>query len=181
MRWLREILHPPTGGRTKAALTHGAKAPDIELKAMDGSRFSLQEELARRPVVLAFFKVSCPTCQYAFPFLERLHKAYGQRGVQLLGVSQNNAKDTAAFTKEFGVTFPVLLDDTEKYPVSNAYSLTNVPTIFLIGQDGEIEVSSVGWVKADFSEINGKMADAGKVAPAVMFKAGEDVRDFRAG
>jgi peroxiredoxin len=164
-----------------AALTAGTKAPQFELKAMDGQQFSLQEELSHRPVVLAFFKASCPTCQYAFPFLERLHKAYGQKGVKLLGVSQNNAKDTAGFTKEFGVTFPVLLDDTEKYPVSNAYGLTNVPTIFWIGQDGEIEVSSVGWLKADFEEINRRMADAGKIPPAMVFKAGEDVRDFRAG
>ena len=44
----------------------------------------------------------------------------------------------AAFNKEFGVTFPVLLDDTETYPVSNAYGLTNVPTIFWIAQDAEI-------------------------------------------
>jgi len=164
-----------------AALTVGTKAPDFELKAMDGQRFSLQEALVHGPVVLAFFKVSCPTCQYAFPFLERLHKAYRQKGVQLLGVSQNNAKDTAAFAKEFGVTFPILLDDTEKYPASNAYGLTNVPTIFWIAQDGKIEVSSVGWVKADFVEINRKMADAGKITPAVMFKPSEDVRDFRAG
>ena len=109
----------------------------------------MQEALAHGPVVLAFFKVSCPTCQYAFPFLERLHKAYGLKGVKLLGVSQNNIKDTAAFVKEFGVTFPVLLDEIGEYPVSNAYGLTNVPTIFWIAQDGEIEVSSVGWVKAD--------------------------------
>ena len=109
--------------------------------------------------MLAFFKVSCPTCQYAFPFLERLHKAYGENGVSLFGISQNNAKDTAAFNKEFGITFPTLLDDTDSYPVSNAYGLTNVPTIFWIAQDGEIEVSSVGWVKADFEEIGRKMAD----------------------
>jgi hypothetical protein len=101
--------------------------------------------------------------------------------VSLIGISQNDAKDTAAFIKEFGITFPVLLDDTGSYPVSNAYGLTNVPTIFWIAQDGEIEVSSVGWVKADFEEINRRMADAGKIAPAVMFKPGEDVRDFRAG
>jgi peroxiredoxin len=99
----------------------------------------------------------------------------------LVGVSQNDAKDTAAFIKEFGVTFPVLLDDTHSYPVSNAYGLTNVPTIFWIAQDGEIEVSSVGWVKADFEEMSRKMAEAGKIAPAALFKPGEDVRDFRAG
>jgi peroxiredoxin len=169
-----------------AALTAGTKAPDFELKAMDGRRFVLRDELARGPVVLAFFKVSCPTCQYAFPFLERLHQAYGhqasgRQSLTLVGVSQNNPKDTAAFTKEFGITFPVLLDGTEKYPVSNAYGLTNVPTIFWIAQDGEIEVSSVGWVKAEFAEINRKMAEAANLAPAAVFKPGEDVRDFRAG
>src|SRR5271169_4588528 len=162
MRWLRNILKKQTGGRPMAALTAGTKAPEFELKAMDGRRFVLREELALGPVVLAFFKVSCPTCQYAFPFLERLERAYGHQNARIVGVSQNDPKQTAAFTKEFGVTFPVLLDDTEKYPVSNAYGLTNVPSIFWIAQDSEIEVSSVGWSKADFEEIGRKMADAAR-------------------
>lgn len=163
------------------ALANGKKAPEFDLKTLEGKPFSLTAELARGPVVLAFFKVSCPTCQYALPFYERLHKAYQKNGVTLIGISQNEDKDTAAFNKEFGVTFPVLLDETHTYPVSNAYGLTNVPTIFWIAQDGGIEVSSVGWVKTDFEEINRRMAAAGKITPAVLFKPGEDVRDFRAG
>jgi len=163
------------------ALTAGTKAPDFQLKSMDGKRFSLQEELGRRPVVLAFFKVSCPVCQYAFPFLERLHKAYGQTKVTLVGVSQNDPQETAAFSKDFGVTFPVLLDPRDGYPVSNAYGLTTVPTVFWIGQYGEIEVSSVGWVKAEFEEINRKMAEARNLPAASVFEPGEDVRDFRPG
>jgi peroxiredoxin len=164
-----------------AALVSGTKAPQVELTTLGGKGFSLTDELARGPVVLAFFKVSCPTCQYAFPFLERLYKAYGQKGVAVIGVSQNEAKDTAAFAKEFGITFPILLDDTHKYPASNAYGLTNVPSIFWVAQDGEIEVSSVGWVKSDFEQINRKMAEHGSAAPASIFNPGEDVRDFRAG
>jgi len=163
------------------ALVNGAKAPEFELKTLDGKKFSLYEELARGPVVLAFFKVSCPTCQYAFPFLQRLYKAYQDKGVRLVGVSQNDATEAAAFAKEFGVKFTILLEDIRSYPVSNAYGLTNVPTIFWIAQDGEIEVSSVGWVKADFEQINRKMAEMGKTAPAAMFQPGEEVRDFRAG
>ena len=162
-------------------LTAGTKAPEFELKTLDGKTFSLADSLSRGSVVLAFFKVSCPTCQYALPFLDRLYKAYDGNGVTLVGISQNDAKETAAFNKEFGITFPVLLDGTRNYPVSNAYSLTNVPTIFWIDLDGEIEVSSVGWVKSDFDQINRRMADAGKAAPATVFKPGEDVRDFRAG
>jgi len=164
-----------------AALIAGAKAPDFELKAMDGKSFVLGEELAHGPIMLAFFKVSCPVCQYAFPFLERLERAYGHASVRIIGVSQNDPKQTAAFTKEFGVTFPVLLDDMESYPVSNAYGLTNVPSAFWLGQDGEIEISSVGWVKADFEEVSRKMAEARNISPASVFKPGEDVREFRAG
>jgi peroxiredoxin len=164
-----------------SALATGTKAPEFTLKTLDGKQISLSEKLSHGSVILAFFKVSCPTCQYAFPFLERLYKAYGQKGVALVGVSQNDARDTAAFLKEFGVTFPVLLDDTRSYPASNAYGLTNVPTLFWVAQDGEIEISSVGWVKADFDQINRKMGEAGKAAPAVVFKPGDDVRDFRAG
>jgi peroxiredoxin len=164
-----------------AALTAGSKAPEFELKAMDGKTFVLRDELAHGPVVLAFFKVSCPTCQYAFPFLERLERAYGHTGVRIVGVSQNDPKETAAFIKEFGITFSALLDDPDRYPVSNAYGLTNVPTLFWISQDGDIELSSVGWLKAEFEEISRKMAALLHTAPAVMFQPGEDVRDFRAG
>jgi len=163
------------------ALASGSKAPNVELKTLDGKPFLLEDELSRGPVVLAFFKVSCPTCQYALPFLERLYKAYGHKGVKLVGVSQNNSTETAQFTKEFGITFPILLDDTSRYPASNAYGLTNVPSIFWIAEDGEIEISSVGWVKSDFDAINRKMAEADKVPAAVVFKPGDDVRDFRAG
>jgi len=181
------LLRKLFGGQTMAALTVGTKSPDFTLKTTDGKEFSLSGELAHGPIMLAFFKVSCPTCQYAFPFLERLHKAYGVVSgtptlpVRLVGVSQNNHRDTAAFTKQFGVTFPVLLDELDSYPVSNAYGLTNVPTLFWIAGDGEIEVSSVGWVKKDFEEINRKMAEHGETPLATVFQRGEDVRDFRAG
>jgi peroxiredoxin len=164
-----------------AALTAGAKAPEFELKAMDGRRFVLRDELLHGPVLLAFFKVSCPVCQYAFPFLERLEQAYGHEGVKIIGVSQNDPQQTATFCKEFGVTFPVLLDDRETYPVSNAYGLTNVPTLFWIAPAGEIEISSVGWVKVDFEEIGRKMALSRNIPFVSAFKVGENVRDFRAG
>jgi len=163
------------------ALTGGTSAPDFKLQTINGKPFSLLDSLERGPVVLAFFKLSCPICQYAFPFLERIHRAYAGKNVSIVGVSQNGAKDTASFIKEYGVTFPVLLDDTRTYPVSNAYGLTNVPSVFWIAQDGEIEVSSVGWVKKDMEEINRRAAEASGNSPSAIFHASEQVADFRAG
>ena len=164
-----------------SALIAGNKAPDFTLQTTDGKPFPLRDALARGPVVLAFYKVSCPVCQYGLPFVERLHMAYGKQNVTLAGVSQNNSRDTLAFAKEYGLTFPQLLDDPSTYAVSNAYGLTNVPTLFLIAPDGEIEMSSVAWHKGEFEEINRRMAAAGAIAPASMFRPGEDVRDFRSG
>jgi peroxiredoxin len=164
-----------------AALTTASAAPDFTLKGINGSTFSLKDALARGPVVLAFFKISCPVCQYALPVLERIYKAHGSEGVTIIGVSQDKKRDTAAFMTEYGITFPVLLDDTNSYPVSNAYGLTNVPTIFWVNQEGQIEISSVGWTRKDIEEIHQRMA-ALTHAPAVpLFKPGEDVRDFRGG
>ena len=164
-----------------SALAAGAKAPDISLPAVDGSTFSLHAALKRGPVLAAFFKVSCPVCQYAFPFLERVYKAHAGQNVSIVGISQDDKRSTSAFLKEYGVTFPTLLDDPNGYAVSNAYGLTNVPTWFLIGQDGEIEIASVGWVRKDIEDLNRILADAQKAPPPQLFKPGEDIRDFRAG
>ncbi len=163
------------------ALAAGTLAPDFILTGLDGQKFSLQEGLQRGPVIVAFFKVSCPTCQYAFPFLQRLYKAYENKPVTVIGISQNDRKQTASFIREFGITFPILLDDIQSYPVSNAYGLTNVPSIFWIGKDGEIELSTVGWVKADFEAMNRRLAESVQSAEIPLFNPEEDVRDFRAG
>ncbi len=163
------------------ALMAGVQAPEISLKSLDGQSFSLKEALKSGPVVAAFYKVSCPVCQMAFPYVDRLFQAYNKSGkLTLVGVSQDDAADTKAFNREFGVTFPVLLDE-KGYQVSSAYKLTNVPTVFLISPEGEIETTIVSWSKAEMEELNQKLAAIAGVAPAQLFQAGERVPDFRPG
>ena len=164
------------------ALEAGVQAPEIELQDLDGRKFSLKEARKQGPVVAAFFKVSCPVCQLAFPYLERIFKAYAKSGkFSFVGVSQDNASDTKAFKREYGVTFPVLLDPVGKYPVSNAYGLTNVPTVFLISPEGEIEFSSVSWSKADMEQLGRRLANINDMPVEQIFKSGEKVADFKPG
>ena len=163
------------------ALEAGVHAPDINLSFADGRKFSLREALKTGPVVAAFFKVSCPVCQFAFPYLERIYRAYGKSGkFTFVGISQDNTADTEAFNRRFGVTFPVLLEETG-YAVSNAYKLTNVPTVFMIAQDGEIEFSSVSWSKAEMQELSRKLAKINNTAPATVFPPGESIPEFKPG
>lgn len=102
------------------ALKAGVGAPDFALPTMEGTRFSLHDALQRGPVVLFFFVVGCPICQYAAPYMERLHRVRGN--VTIAGISQNSKRDTAVLVREFGLTFPVVLDDPATYTVSNAYA-----------------------------------------------------------
>lgn len=164
-----------------AALNAGVRAPEFSLATVDGGRVSLEDALKKGPALLAFFKVGCPVCQYAFPFFERMYQANRDAGVSFIGISQDKAKDTKAFLKEFGVTFPVALDDPANFAVSNAYGLTNVPTLFYVDASGEIEISSVSWSKADIEAINARIAERRQQAPAELWHANDDVRDFRAG
>jgi len=163
-----------------AALTAGAQAPSIELPDTNGRRIAVSSLLHKGPVLLAFYKVSCPVCQFTLPFVERIHNAYGSDKVSIIGISQDDAGDTKEFDAEYRLTFPSLIDE-EDYPVSNAYGLTNVPTLFLIQPDGTIAASFTGFDKQGLEGVSASFADhAGKPAVAV-FRPGESVPDHKPG
>src|SRR5262249_56784123 len=119
-----------------------------------GMRFFVCDLMSGELVVLACLKVSCPICQYFLPYFERMSQLHNPEAATILGISQNNASETQAFMQQYGVTFPVAIDDSKKYIVSNAYKLTTVPTAYLVDRDGKIQVSSVGWTRRDIEEIN---------------------------
>lgn len=158
----------------------GQKAPEFSLKSLDGKEYSLKAALEKGPVIAAFFKVSCPVCQFTFPFLERLHQRYGKEGATFLGISQNDAGDSRKFAQQYGVTFLTLVDE-KGYPASNAYGLTNVPTVFLIDTDGSVKVSSMGFAKADLEAIANFLAERKKMPQSPVFMPNESVPAFKPG
>ena len=162
------------------ALKPGTQAPAFTLAGMDGRPHSFLEALARGPLLVAFFKVSCPTCQYTLPFLERMCQQFRERGVQVWGVSQDESRDSRSFAKEFGVTFPVLIDD-HPYEVSDAYGIRYVPTLFLINTQGRIEMTTDGFDKKDLLAIQHWLAKHLSTKPPTLFLPTERVPEFKPG
>jgi peroxiredoxin len=158
----------------------GKTAPDFALPDAKGKKHSLAEALRKGPVLLAFYKVSCPVCQYALPFVERIYQAYGSEHVTVLGISQDDAPDTREFCDEYGLTFPALVDE-EGYPVSNKYGLTNVPTLVLVQPDGRVKVGGHGFSKRDLEAVSKEFAAAAGKPEAAMFAQGEAVPDYKPG
>lgn len=117
-------------------LDEGSSAPPFRL-----GTFAL--ERLTEPVLLAFFKITCPTCQLVFPFLQRLADRGGPR---VVGVSQDDAAGTAEFNSAFGVKFETVSDPAGNgYAVSNAYGLEYVPALFLVESDGRISWKCEGF------------------------------------
>ncbi len=158
----------------------GQTAPDFSLKSLDGTEYSLKALLQRGPVFVSFFKVSCPVCQFTFPFLERLHKRYGGADISFIGISQDNARASKEFADEYGVTFPILLDDAD-YPASNSYGLTNVPTTFLIDPEGTVKVTCLGFNKTNLEDMALVLSQKRNIAAALLFRPDESVPANRPG
>jgi peroxiredoxin len=153
-------------------LESGSPAPQFRLELLAGGTAALSEILSRGPVLLAFFKISCPVCQLTFPYLERLH-ALGSLAVY--GISQNDADDTRDFNREFGVTFPTLLDrEEDRYPVSNDYGISSVPTLYLVEPGGTIAQVMEGWRKRDLEALAEQFGGP-------LLRAGEYVPEWKAG
>jgi peroxiredoxin len=91
--------------------------------------------------VLAFYKVTCPTCKLTMPYLDRVK-------LPVIGVSQDDAAATAAFAREFEVNVPSVLDPADSgYEASNAYGIHHVPTLFVIDAAGNIAERIEGFDK----------------------------------
>jgi peroxiredoxin len=160
------------GKKKSAMLEAGVRAPSFELKSLTGEKRSLEDILSKGPALLAFYKISCPVCQFTFPYLERL--AAGS-ALQIVGISQDDDNATKGFNQRLGVTFPTLLDQSkEHYPASNAYGITSVPSLFLVEKDGGIARVFSGFSKRDFEAV-------GERAGVKPFRPEDSVPEWKAG
>jgi peroxiredoxin len=161
--------------RQNQTLEVGRRAPDFQLEDLNGAQRNLEALLPAGPVLLAFFKVSCPTCQFTLPFLERIYRGLADGRARMFLISQDDAKATREFHQEFGITMPTLLDSARQaYPASNAYGLSHVPTMFVIERDGTISWTLTGFHKKELESLGGKFG----VNP---FHPGESVPAMKSG
>ena len=131
-------------------LAVGDKAPEFSLDNLDGGKQSLSELLHQGPVLLVFFKVSCPVCQLALPFLDRI----GKGSLPVVAISQDNESATRQFHRTYGISLSTLLDRNEnRYQASNGFGIQHVPAVFLIEPEGTISSAFDGFRKADLESI----------------------------
>ncbi len=163
-----------------AALSPGSKAPDFKLRGLDGKTHSLPGLEVGQVAVLAFYKESCPVCVFSFPFLEGIYKyVQSSPNVRFFAVAQEDEQGAKGFASRLRLTMPQVLDG-EPYTASSRYGLTNVPTVVVVGPDGTVKKSIVGFVKKDYEGLANLVADAAGRDHVDLFE-GIDVPEVRPG
>jgi peroxiredoxin len=111
-------------------------APDFELRTPDDRTIRLAD-LKGKVVFLNFWATWCDPCREEMPGMERLHRAYKDRGLVVLAVSLDSqgASVVTPFVKKFGLTFPIGLDP--RMVVRERYGVWAVPSTFLVDRKGK--------------------------------------------
>lgn len=120
-------------------------APDFSLPVLDQPEPIRLSQFKGKPLLLYFWASWCVPCRLESPYLEKTYRAKKESGFTILAVnitSQDSLQDVRAFVKEFGLTFPILLDETDS--VSQLYRVRGLPTSIFIKPDGVIQRIFIG-------------------------------------
>lgn len=134
----------------------GALAPHFTLLGLDGREYSLPRDSGSTPTLIVFLRVSCNTCDLAFPYVNRLRETYPE-GWNLWAISQDETPKTQAYADRFALTYPVLID-APALDASLLYDPPSTPAFFLIGQAGRVDFTLEGFDKVDLNEISRRIA-----------------------
>jgi thiol-disulfide isomerase/thioredoxin len=116
-------------GAAQAGAGYQKKATYFKLPAAAGGELDLAA-YAGKPVLVMFFTESCPYCRKAAPAVEKLSKAYGPKGLSVLGVCIEDEKEAALnFGRDLGVTFPLAYQGR---PIYKNYKAQGVPYLYLL-------------------------------------------------
>ncbi len=148
-------------GKDTTILAPGTEAPTFSLPSLSGSRETLRiwcgQELLKphqnsvhHTVIVSFWATYCKPCEKEIPELEKFYAKHQGENVKvfLISIDEKGAEIVAPFAKERKYQLPVLFDPYKK--TAQRFGVKSLPALFVIGPDGIIRYSSVGY-KEDVS------------------------------
>lgn len=140
-------------------LQPGTAAPDFVSKDATGQEIHLNK-LKDKIVVLDFWATWCGPCMMSMPHAQEVAKKYKDQDVVVLAVCTSDTRaDFLQFMRSKRATYPNIsftCDPNERGSATYAdraaqklYGVEGIPTQFVIGKDGKIVATIVGYDKGD--------------------------------
>jgi len=102
-------------------------------------------------VVVDFWASWCAPCRRSFPWLDSMQRKYGDDGLVVIGINEDNAtEDAEAFLQAFPVSFRIVAD--RDGALAREFDLVAMPSSYVISRDGELAVRHLGFKTAKQDE-----------------------------
>ena len=126
----------------RPAVAEHAVAPDFSLPGLTGEQLALSQYRGK-VVLLDFWATWCGPCREEIPRFVDLQSKYGNRGLQIIGVSMDDSPEPVRdFSKQFKMNYPVVMGNAK---IGELYGgVLGLPIAFLIGRDGRIYARHIG-------------------------------------
>ena len=127
-------------------LKPGTLAPDFQLTSIDGKTIKFSDFAKGKYVVVDFWASWCPDCRKDAPEIVRMYERFHPKGVEFLGVSFDTDKEKWAMgVEKLGIPYTQVseLKRMAQSSVAGAYGVRWIPSVYLIGPDGKVLVSTV--------------------------------------
>ncbi len=146
------LLPPPS-----SAIGAGQAAPDFKLP---GTPATVSLGALRGKVVYVDFWASwCGPCKQSFPWLNEMHAKYAGAGLAIVGVNVDTRREDAdRFLAQYPARFPIAFD--AKGDTVSRYEAKGMPTSYLIGRDGKVFATHVGFRVDDKAALEAKIRGA---------------------
>ncbi len=148
------VLATACGGDTTLARAPqvGEPAPALAFASLEGDSLAIAD-LAGGPVLVNLWATWCPPCRAEIPFLQSIHEEFGPLGLQVVGISADNAGAVGQvedFLGEASVTYQNLLDPRGES--MEAFRLLGLPATYLLDSDGTLVLARTGPVSESDTE-----------------------------
>jgi thiol-disulfide isomerase/thioredoxin len=100
-------------------------------------------------VVLNVWGSWCPPCRDEAPDLQAVNESFDGQGVRFVGVNvRDNDVDAQAFEREFGVTYPSVVDENGSRLLAFRDTLppTSIPSTLVVDREGRMAASVLGQI-----------------------------------
>lgn len=137
-------------GLAGGAFAQEGPAPAFTLKDLDGKDVQLSS-FKGKIVVLDFWATWCPPCREEIPGFVSIQETYGDKGVQVIGVTVDKEADKVkTFVTSQKIGYPILFANKETL---EAYGgIQSIPTTFIIDQEQKIVEKHIGFAEKSFFE-----------------------------
>ena len=136
----------PTAGYSAGV---GQKAPDFSVQNILNGKYLSLKHYKGKVVYLDFWASWCTPCLKSFPFMEQINRKYANRGLVVIAVGlDENRDDLMAFLERTRPASFVVAHNI-KGDIATRYDVQVMPSTYLIGRDGKIELRHLGFDTRD--------------------------------